>query len=288
MSRRRSRVCLILDALGDRLQPEGAGEIQGGRENAPIGLAGAEVGHEAPVDLEVVERERLQRADAGEAGAEVVEGEPAPALAQRVREPAGRVHVLDHLRLRDLGERPCGTARRRFARAPRSISSIRPTSPIDVPDRLTCTLIPPAADSGAAGDHPAIDVADHPGLLGRGQELPRRDERTVGAAHARKEPALDHLAGRHLDDRLAMQLEAVLGEAPRGSPAPRRPAQASARISSSRARRSVMSTVWENRTSTLPSGPITRDEVIEAHTTRHTSGRRYRASVTSCSSPPSK
>ena len=86
---------LVFDAFGDGDKTETVAETNDGGGNLSA-LAGE--GHgtdEGGVNFELVEGKGLKMAEAGVAGAEVVEGEPGALLLQFVRDEVGELRVAD-------------------------------------------------------------------------------------------------------------------------------------------------------------------------------------------------
>ena len=201
---------LILHALGDRLQAEPAREPDDRADHMLVGDARARVPNELAIDLEEVHRQVLEVMEAAVAAAEVVEGEPATEMP----EPLGQLDrdrgVCDQRGLSDLEHEP-----RRIGPGARQLMLDVGDQPC-VPDRscrdIDLHVDPARGEIGGLGDHPAIDVADRSVLLGRRQERGRRDQRAAGVAHADQQLALDRLARGEVDDRLSVQLEAILLE----------------------------------------------------------------------------
>src|SRR4051794_13521791 len=75
---------LVLYALGNRLRAELARHRHDGADDRPVVRAVAGVAHEARVDLQVVDGQASQVGDRAEAGAEVVEREPAAEFAETI------------------------------------------------------------------------------------------------------------------------------------------------------------------------------------------------------------
>ena len=73
----------VFDALGDRLVAEVLGKPCDCSDEMLVGRVGGQVPYEVDVDLQICEVEGLEVREAGEPGAEVVEGNP----AADVREP---------------------------------------------------------------------------------------------------------------------------------------------------------------------------------------------------------
>ena len=84
-----------------------------------------DVHHEAAVDLELGEGQRLQVAQRRIAGAEIVERDADAALAERRQDGGGRVALLDQRRLGDLDLEP---VRRQAAGSAARVGTISSTS----------------------------------------------------------------------------------------------------------------------------------------------------------------
>ncbi len=92
-----------LDALGDDPQAQGAGQGDDrGRHGAGRSGRGAQVPHEGPVDLEVVDGQVLEVGQRGVARAEVVDGDPHPVGPQFLQHLAAGAQVAGQGRLGDL------------------------------------------------------------------------------------------------------------------------------------------------------------------------------------------
>ena len=101
-----STVCVVADELGDRLLAHAPGDVDQRLHDSWFGGVLGEAADELAVDLEVVERQVLEVVEGAEAGAEVVEGEPAAQAAQPLGEAPGPLDVHDRRRLGHLEDEP--------------------------------------------------------------------------------------------------------------------------------------------------------------------------------------
>ena len=83
---------LVADEFGDGVFAHAAGDLHDGGDQGAVGRVGGAVADELAVDLEVVKREVLEVVEGAEAGAEVIEREPAAELGEAIgeRRPRGR------------------------------------------------------------------------------------------------------------------------------------------------------------------------------------------------------
>src|SRR5712671_5376925 len=102
----------VLDAFGDDRQAQHLTQAYRGADNRRIVRVGFQLMHEIPVDLQPVEREFLQIAQAGIAGAEIVEDDSNPEILDPAENLEGLlvVHDQDVFRHLELEQRR-GTAR---------------------------------------------------------------------------------------------------------------------------------------------------------------------------------
>jgi hypothetical protein len=77
---------LVADEFGDGVFAHAAGDLDDGGDQNPVGGVGGAVADVLAVDLEVVERQVLEVIERAEAGAEVIEREPAAELGYAVSE----------------------------------------------------------------------------------------------------------------------------------------------------------------------------------------------------------
>jgi DNA-binding transcriptional LysR family regulator len=93
---------LVLDALGDRADAEGAGEAHDRLDEVTAGLVARQLADELDVDLQEVDRQALEVGEPAVAGPEVVERDPAAEVAHRVQEALGDRLVAQERGLGDL------------------------------------------------------------------------------------------------------------------------------------------------------------------------------------------
>jgi len=92
---------LCLDALGDDIEREGAGQCEHRGDDGPIIGVGSDTVYEGAVDLECVDWERLKVGEAGVSRAEVVDVERDAEVVDGV-EGQQRTRVLHQYRFGDL------------------------------------------------------------------------------------------------------------------------------------------------------------------------------------------
>jgi hypothetical protein len=149
----------------------------------------------------------LQVGEAAVAGAEVVEREAAAQLRQLLGQPAGLVDVARGGRLGDLEDEVARVgaglreARLHEVRQPGGADAL--AGEVDLHAAL-------ARDPRRAGDHPAVDRGGKVEALSGRQELARHDQLAVLAEHSHEQLLLHHRSAGQLDDRLAVQHEAVV------------------------------------------------------------------------------
>src|SRR5437764_15196637 len=93
-----------LDTFGDSMESEAFGEPQQMTEEHLVVGAAAEVADKGAVDLDRVDRQRLQMPQRGMPGAEIVERDTATGLAQRADKTGGFFDVVERRGLGDLDD----------------------------------------------------------------------------------------------------------------------------------------------------------------------------------------
>ena len=194
---------LGLDAFGRRRHAARGGDIDDRLDDAGRALRLADIGDEAAVDLDLVEREALQIAQRGIAGAEIVERNADPDGAQLVQHRERRIVVADQHRLGDLELEPaCGQTRGRQ----RCDDLQRQRAALELHrrdvDREADIVRPGRGLDAGRGQHPLAELVDQAGLLGDRDEFGRRDH-----AALRMAPAQQRLAA---GDPVVLQVEAGL------------------------------------------------------------------------------
>src|SRR5437763_756227 len=91
-----------LHTLGDHRQAQAVGQMDDGIHDGQVAAVAVDALDEGTVDLQPVDMEPLQVAQRRVAGAEVVDGEPDPQLAQLVQRLDGTLGILHHRPLGDL------------------------------------------------------------------------------------------------------------------------------------------------------------------------------------------
>jgi hypothetical protein len=102
------RHVLIGDELRHGLLPHALGDSDDCFNDEPIGGIGAEATNEVAIDLEIVEGEMLQVEERAEAGAEIVQREPAAPTPQLGGETLRALNVADRGRLGQLEDQGRG------------------------------------------------------------------------------------------------------------------------------------------------------------------------------------
>src|SRR5215813_5211882 len=206
-------VLLRLHAFGHRLHAVGRGEAQEVADEELVVDVARQVAHERAVDLDDVEGERLQVAERGEAGAEVVDRHAAAEVADGREEARGFVDVGQRRGLGDLDDQPLGDVglvldQRREAAQPGLVAG-RETR--DVDREVQLRVVAERLDREV--QHVAVDEAYEAELLDDRHEGAGRDDLAALAAHAQQAFVEDRLlvvAGAH--DRLEGELQAVLAQ----------------------------------------------------------------------------
>ena len=102
MSAKRGERAMFLDTLGRGLHAERTGKVGDRLDDRSRAGARHEVGDECTIDLDLIEREALQVAEARIAGADIVERDAHAQRPQRVKQLNHRVGAVEEDRLGDL------------------------------------------------------------------------------------------------------------------------------------------------------------------------------------------
>ena len=172
-----------------------------------------DVGDEAAVDLDLVEREALQIAQRGVAGAEIVERDPDPDGAKLVQNGERRLVVANEHGLGDFKLEPAGgEARRRqrrhdFQRQGAALELNRR----DV-DREPDIVRPGRGFRASGGQYPLAERVDQAGFLGNRNKLDGRNHAALRMAPAQQRLAAGDPVVLQVETRLIIDLEAAIDD----------------------------------------------------------------------------
>src|SRR5688500_8764579 len=208
---------LGLDALGDHLEVEAAGEgDQRTREAGALGVL-RHADDQAAVDAHRAGVESLQHGQRGVAGAEVVDGEARAARGDRAQ------RVLDRLELaqRGLGQLDQQRFRRQAAflerRAhlggERAAAQLARARVDDDGKRPDAGVEPAPALATGLAQRPGADRPEQADVVGEGQEGLGREHAMARVAPAQQRLGADHLARADVEARLVDEVELAALEA---------------------------------------------------------------------------
>ena len=200
-----------LDAFGRDLHAEQPAEAHDPLDDAEGVLLAAERAGERARDLDLVEL--LQVAQAGIAGAEVVDRDPDAQSLELVEDRAGDLGVAQQRALGDLELEAFGLEAGLGERLADLVDQL-------AMEELRGRQVDRHADPGPGGcaraglvQHPGAERHDQAGLLGDRQELAGQDQALLRVAPAQQGLEADHRLGGRPDLRLVVELELALGEA---------------------------------------------------------------------------
>src|SRR5919106_269146 len=199
-----------LDAFGDDLEAEGAGEPENRLDECAVVVDPID---ERLGDLEHVDREVVQMAQGRIAGAEVVECEPHSELAQLSERLDRRRRILHRAALGDLEDKPirwgAGVGENRL-HVPDEVGASQFTlGQVDADHEL---VVEPVARApglellAGQAENGAPDGPHETGLLRQRDEVFRQDEAANGVAPPGESLEPHDPAGRQRDDRLVVRL----------------------------------------------------------------------------------
>ena len=199
-----------LDALRRHLHAETAAEADHGvNDRRGVGRL-LDAVHEAPIDLEFVERESAQIKQARIAGAEIVERK---AHAARLELQHCGFRAFDVAEQRGLGEFEFEPFRVESGFRQYSLDHVDEVEPAELQRRNVDRNRDPrprqAVDAGPP-QHLGAEFDNEAGVLGDRDEFGRRDEAAGRMQPARQRLDADHLVAAGVEDRLVEHLEAVV------------------------------------------------------------------------------
>ncbi len=202
-----------LDALGGDVDVQALGELRD-RAHDRRGFAPLrQTGDEGAVDLDAAEREGLQVAERGEAGAEIVERERDAEVGELLHRCEIGLGIVEKHRLGDFELQPlgpqAGAAQRVDHRRDEAAAGELAGGDVDGDAHVAR----PARRLGAGGpDDPFAERVDQADFLRYGNELARRNQPAPRMAPARQRLDRDDAVVGEADDRLVMEFELVVGE----------------------------------------------------------------------------
>ena len=208
-------VCLFegFNAFGDDVEAQAVAEVDdGGDDLVAVGPVG-HGGDEAAIDLEQVEGEGLEVAEAGVSGAEVVEGEAAAKLFEPGGDLEGGVEVVDEAALGELDDeavkREAGACGELFEEIGEG-----EVAELDGRDVDADAEVRGQVDGGGEGVEQDVggELIDPVVLFGGGDEAVGRDEAEGEVVPAGEEFEAVDLAGVECDQRLEVGSELAFGE----------------------------------------------------------------------------
>ena len=204
----------VLDPLGDDAQAERRREAEDRPHDAQVATLGLKTGHEAAVDLEAVDGERLEMAERGVAGAEIVEADAKSQRGEATQHRRDVLGVAHHQAFSDL-KRQAGRLQAGLVHhATYGVEQERVLElarrEVDVqrqPFGCRIPALPLPQDPAGFANDPRAERDDQPGLLEHGHEVRRHDHAASGSLPAgQRLEALDPAIGEP-DDRLEVELE---------------------------------------------------------------------------------
>src|SRR3954469_19712271 len=203
-----------LDALGDRLEPQAARDVDDRADDRRVVLLLAQPVDERAVDLDRVDRHALQARQGRVAGAEVVEQDADAELAQALERRARRGDVLEEDALGDLEAEAAGLE---AAARERPLHLAEELGPGELAARhvdgdaevggVREALAPGGDLGGRLLEHPAAERRDEAGLLGQADELGRADDAVAGTVPADERLDADQALVGDVEDRLVVDAE---------------------------------------------------------------------------------
>ena len=203
----------VADEFGDALHSQRPDHLDHGRDQLLVYILTRQIADEAAVDLDEIQGEVLQIIKGGEADAEVVQGDPAAKRLQGVQDLHGLLHLGDDCGLRHLeGQQGrIGPRCLQFGLDDRHDLLVNqgPAGEVDGYPAWAADPLLRGQELNDPTDHPAVDVVDHPRLLGNAQELTRCNHFALGTQHPQQHFVRGRPALFQVDDRLAIQEEAI-------------------------------------------------------------------------------
>ncbi len=206
----------VLHALGDDLEAEVVAEVDRRADDDQVTLVAQHRRDERAVDLQLVDRHLAQVGERRVAGAEVVDRQVHPELAEAAdgRQRAvgiGHEHALGDLELQGIGRQRVGGQQPLDPLGKIAVEQIAHRQ-VDRDREIAAVAAPAGALGDRALEHVAGERADQPGLLDRGHERPRSDQPMVGMLPAHEALGAAHRALADVDDRLEVDDDLVGGE----------------------------------------------------------------------------
>ncbi|MDQ3465690.1 MAG: hypothetical protein M3500_13590 [Actinomycetota bacterium] len=202
-----------LDALRDDLQVVGVGEVDDRSDDRRLPAAGCDVLGEAAVDLEEVQRQPLQRVQAGVPGAEVVQADPDAGVAQSLHAGDRRPGRVEQ---RTFGE---FDAQRRSWQSGVGQGGGDPLRELPGGDVAVAQVDPHeqrrihSTETGLVGQclpqHPSVQLSDEAGVLCHGQELTGSQCPAGPVADSEQPLGSQHLPVADPHDRLVQQVHVL-------------------------------------------------------------------------------
>src|SRR6185437_7942642 len=208
------QLLLRLHALGDHLQMQAVRQRHDGAHDLRIIAAGGDFLDEGVIDLELVERQAPQVAQARVAGAEVIDRNAHPESGQAAEDFDRSLRVvhnraLGQLQLEEAGLEACLMQRATdyFEEIPLAEllrRQVHGHSYRADAGHLPCSRLP-----ARFAQHPFPNRDDQAGLFGHGDEAAGRDETALRVAPANQRLGAVDTAGLHVNLRLVVQLELI-------------------------------------------------------------------------------
>jgi hypothetical protein len=171
-----------------------------------------DVADEAAIDLDLVEREALQIAQRGEAGAEIVERNAHADGAELMQDCQRRLVVTDQHRLGDFDLQPARlqSGSRERAHDPQRQRLAFQLDRRDVDGNANVGR--PSGGFGAGGpEHPIAELVNKSGIFRHRDEFGGRDHAAFGMAPAQQRLAARDRVAVKIEQRLIVELEAAIG-----------------------------------------------------------------------------
>ena len=205
---------LGFDALGQDGEAHLGAQGDDGAGDGGVVIVPRQPAHEALIDLQLVRGQALETGQGGIAGAEVIDADHDPPLAQPIEHRADLAMPLHHHRLGDLqlqaGRRQAAV--RQGLMDPRQQIAALDLQPGDVdrhPAHGQTRVEPGAALPAGLPQHPGAQFADQAGILGHGDEARGRNQALLGMGPAGQGLDADQGTGAQVDLRLVVEPQLV-------------------------------------------------------------------------------
>jgi len=200
----------ILDALGDGHEPEASRQLHDGPHDLLAAGVGQQITHELAVDLQTIDGESFEVAEATVAGAEVIECAAAAQGSHAIDECRRDLLVVHQRGFGDLERNQCRV------RAGLRQLTLHAITDVGIAKRPSGDVhlhgVSPSGVADCLAQDPAVDLRDEAVALGDRQERIGGDQAAILGDHADQQLVLYHRLVLELDDRLCEQHEPLVGQ----------------------------------------------------------------------------